>query len=59
MENLVYLLPAFGLIAIVYMMVLSSWVNKQDAGEDKAQCRGALSADRREEGLRQRRASLD
>ncbi len=37
MENLVYILPAFGLIALLYMVVLSSWVNKQDAGTEKMQ----------------------
>ncbi len=35
MENLVYLLPLFGLIGLAYMAVLSSWVTKQDAGEEK------------------------
>ncbi len=33
MENLVYLLPLFGVVGLVYMFFLSSWVNKQDAGE--------------------------
>ena len=35
MEILVYLLPIFGLIALVYMAVLSSWVSKQDEGEER------------------------
>jgi K(+)-stimulated pyrophosphate-energized sodium pump len=35
MESLVYLLPAFGVLALLYMMFLSSWVVKQDAGEDR------------------------
>ncbi len=35
MESLVYILPVFGLIALAYMAVLSSWVTKQDAGEEK------------------------
>ena len=35
MESLVYILPAFGIIGLIYMLVLSRWVNKQDAGEDK------------------------
>lgn len=35
MENLVYLLPLFGLVGLVYMLFLSSWVNKQDAGETR------------------------
>ncbi len=32
---LVYLLPIFGLIGLVYMLFLSKWVNKQDAGENR------------------------
>jgi len=35
MESLIYILPVFGLIGLAYMAVLSKWVNKQDAGEDK------------------------
>ena len=35
MENLVYILPVFGLVALVYMAFLSSWVTKQDAGDAK------------------------
>lgn len=35
METLVYLLPIFGLIALVYMAFLSNYVNKQDAGDSK------------------------
>jgi len=34
MESLVYLLPIFGLIALVYMGILSRYVNKQSAGEE-------------------------
>src|SRR6056297_1385795 len=34
MESLVYLLPIFGLIALVYMAILSRYVNKQPAGEE-------------------------
>lgn len=34
MENLVYVLPGFGIIALIYMAYLSSYVNKQDAGEE-------------------------
>ncbi len=36
-ENLIYLLPAFGLIGLVVMFVKSKWVNKQDAGSEKMQ----------------------
>ena len=35
MEMLVYLLPIFGIIALVYMAVLSSWVTKQETGDEK------------------------
>ena len=32
---LVYLLPIFGIIALVYMAILSSWVSKQEVGDEK------------------------
>jgi len=35
MENLIYILPVFGLIALAYMAFISSWVTKQDAGDSK------------------------
>ena len=37
MENLSYLfaIPAFGLVAILYVITKSAWVNKQDAGDEK------------------------
>jgi len=35
MENLLYLTPIFGLIALAYMAYLSSWVSKQDAGNER------------------------
>jgi len=34
-ENLIYLLPLFGLIGIAVMIFKASWVNKQDAGGDR------------------------
>jgi K(+)-stimulated pyrophosphate-energized sodium pump len=37
MENLLYFLPLFGVVALIYMAVLSSWVSKQDAGDAKMQ----------------------
>ena len=37
MQNLVYWIPLFGIIALVYMYILSSWVTKQDAGNEKMQ----------------------
>jgi K(+)-stimulated pyrophosphate-energized sodium pump len=33
MDNLIYILPAFGLIALGYMFYLSKWVKKQNAGD--------------------------
>ncbi|MBK6543768.1 MAG: sodium-translocating pyrophosphatase [Saprospiraceae bacterium] len=35
MENLVYLLPAFGIIGLLYMAYLYKWVSSQDAGDAK------------------------
>lgn len=37
MENLLYLLPIFGLVGLAYMAYLWSWVSKQDAGDSKMQ----------------------
>lgn len=35
MENLIYVLPIFGLVALVYMVFLSRWVRSQSAGNAK------------------------
>ncbi len=35
MKELIYILPIFGLIGLIYMAVLAKWVNAQDAGESK------------------------
>ncbi|MBK6951436.1 MAG: sodium-translocating pyrophosphatase [Crocinitomicaceae bacterium] len=35
MENLIYIIPAFGVIALIYMFVLSKWVTKQGTGNSK------------------------
>ncbi len=35
MENLVYWIPLFGVVGLLYMTVLSAWVTKQDAGDEK------------------------
>ncbi len=35
MSQLIYILPLFGILGLVYMAFLSSWVVKQDAGNDK------------------------
>ena len=34
-SNLIYILPAFGIVGLLYMLFLSSWVNKQSAGTEK------------------------
>lgn len=33
MENVIYLIPALGIVGLLVMAVKSAWVNKQDAGE--------------------------
>jgi K(+)-stimulated pyrophosphate-energized sodium pump len=49
MMNLVYAVPAVGIVAIIYMIIRSSWINKQDAGDARMQTialyiqRGAMS----------------
>lgn len=35
MENILYLLPAFGVLGLLFVVWKSAWVNKQDAGTDK------------------------
>lgn len=35
MENLIYYLPAFGLIGLLYMAYLYKWVSSQDTGDDR------------------------
>lgn len=35
MSSLVYLLPLFGVVGLLYMVVLQNWVTKQDAGDEK------------------------
>ena len=36
-ENLIYSIPALGLVGIIVMMIKSAWVNKQDAGDKNMQ----------------------
>ncbi|GGE50514.1 K(+)-stimulated pyrophosphate-energized sodium pump [Pedobacter psychrotolerans] len=36
-ENLIYCIPALGLVGIIVMMIKSAWVNKQDAGDKNMQ----------------------
>jgi len=35
MESIIYILPLFGLVGLIYMLVLRSWVVRQDAGDEK------------------------
>lgn len=35
MNSIFYLVPAFGVLALLYTMIKSSWVTKQDAGNDR------------------------
>jgi len=35
MNNIVYLIPASGLLSILVMLIKRAWVSKQDAGDDK------------------------
>ena len=35
MQNLLYYLPLFGILGLVYVVWKSAWVNKQDAGTDR------------------------
>src|SRR4051812_8897807 len=37
MEQIVYAVPALGILALLYTAVKSSWVTKQDAGDEKMQ----------------------
>src|SRR5664279_4086031 len=35
MENLIYVIPAMGIVGLVYTFIKFAWVNKQDAGNEK------------------------
>ncbi len=35
MNNLIYLVPAFGIIGLIYTLIKYKWVSKQDAGNDR------------------------
>jgi len=35
MSSLFYLVPGFGILALLYTLIKSSWVSKQDAGNDR------------------------
>ena len=34
-QTIMYIIPGFGILALLYTLWKSSWVNKQDAGTDK------------------------
>ena len=35
MESIIYILPVFGILGLLYMAGLYSWVGKQDSGNEK------------------------
>lgn len=35
MDNLIYVIPAMGIVGLIYTFVKFAWVNKQDAGNEK------------------------
>jgi K(+)-stimulated pyrophosphate-energized sodium pump len=35
MNNLIYVIPAMGIVGLLYTFIKSAWVNKQDAGNEK------------------------
>ena len=35
MENMLLLVPVFGIVGLIYMFVLRNWVVKQDSGSEK------------------------
>jgi K(+)-stimulated pyrophosphate-energized sodium pump len=37
MENFIYIIPALGVIGLIWMAIQSAWVSKQDAGDAKMQ----------------------
>ncbi len=37
MSSLIYVLPFFGVVGLIYMFLLQGWVTKQDAGDEKMQ----------------------
>ena len=45
MHSIVYLIPAFGIVALIFTAVRSAWVNKQDAGDANMQELAAHIAD--------------
>ena len=45
MHPIVYLIPAFGVIALIFTAIRSAWINKQDSGDAKMQELAAYIAD--------------
>lgn len=45
MHSIVYLVPAFGVIALIFTAVRSAWINKQDTGDANMQELAAYIAD--------------
>ncbi|HUZ61919.1 MAG TPA: sodium-translocating pyrophosphatase [Hanamia sp.] len=35
MDNLIYVIPAMGIVGLIYTFIKSAWVNKQDTGTEK------------------------
>jgi K(+)-stimulated pyrophosphate-energized sodium pump len=35
MEQIIFLIPAFGVLALIFTFIRSSWINKQDPGNEK------------------------
>ena len=44
-NNLIYLIPVFGIVGIVIMAIKSAWVIKQDAGDENMQRLSGYIAD--------------
>jgi len=48
-DTILYLIPAFGIVSLIFMALKSAWVSKQDAGDEKMQdlagkiARGAMA----------------
>lgn len=45
MQNLIYTIPLFGIIALIFTGIRSAWVIKQDAGDEKMKTISAAIAD--------------
>ena len=35
MQNIIYIIPVFGIIALIFTMIRSNWVSKQEVGTEK------------------------